>query len=213
MDFGGDSGDGMVAVDRLALAREVIVSAGNVLRAAGFGREEIGAFFAEAAAQLGAGEAPAPARPADPLAQVVLAFSECAALHRLQALAGEALLLPPLGEDMAALKRAFDLAMQMAPVLAEAQDALRGLAEEAGLPLVATLAEAQAAEGAVVCLEAFAGAYAGASEAIGTLVDALAAREDGEAFAFLLRHLGENGVVIAGPLQARLARGAALLER
>ncbi|MBU6267661.1 MAG: hypothetical protein KGN34_08980, partial [Sphingomonadales bacterium] len=127
-------------------------------------------------------------------------------------LAGEGLPLLPLGEDVAVLKAAFDVAMRIVPQLAEAQGALRGLAREAGLPLVATEAQAGDAGGAVVCLERFAGAYDGAVAVIDAVVEALVARGDGEAFAFLLRHLADNEVVIAGRLQGCLEKGAGLLE-
>ena len=196
------------AIDRLALAREVIVSAANVLRAAGFERGEIAGFFEDAAAQLGGGEVGAD----DPLTVVAQRFARCGPVGALQELAGEALPLLPLGEDLAALKATFDLAMRIVPQLAEAQAALRGLAREAGLPLAATEAQSGEVGAEVVCLERFAGAYSGAVAVIGAVVEALVARGDGEAFAFLLRHLADNEVVIAGPLQGHLEKGAGLLE-
>ncbi|MDE2403207.1 MAG: hypothetical protein KGM17_00640 [Sphingomonadales bacterium] len=192
-------------VDRAALAREVVVSAANVLRAAGFAREEIAAFFAQAAAQL-----EAHAVPDDPLTATARAFADLPPVRDLQPLVTEAHALLPLRDEVPALKQAFDLAMRAAPLLAEAQDGLRALAREAGLTLAATAAEPRG-DGPVVCLEEFAGAYAGVDDLVAQLAEALVARGDREAFAFLLGHFAEHGVVITGRLQAALARGADLL--
>jgi len=201
------------SIDRLALAREVISGAGNVLAAAGFDRAEIAAFFLQAAELLGAttGAPVAVPEPAGQLAEVVHQFAGCEPLRELLALAAEAHPLLPLGEDVPPLRAAFDIAMRMTPLLAEAQRHLRTLADAAGLPLVATATQADNLDEPVVCIEAFAGAYAAAVEVYGAVCEALVARQDGEAFGYLLGHLAECGVIIAGPLQARLARGADLL--
>lgn len=197
-------------IDRQALAQEVIVSAGNVLRAAGFGREEIGFFFRQAADMLGgASIAARPDRPTGTLARVVTQFAASTSVQELQCLGAEGQGLLPFGRESPQLKQGFDMAMQIVPLLAEAQAALRQLAEEAGLPLFATRGDAAAAEGEAVCLEAFELAYADAQAVLVAVIEALLECQDGEAFAFLLGHLAENGVVVGGDLQAAIAKGAA----
>jgi len=201
-----------VTIDRQALAQEVIVSAGNLLRAAGFDRDEIGDFFRQAADMLGDGTGAATVssqgRPARGLAGVAAQFADHSAVQELARLGAEAQGLLPLAEDSPQLKQAFDTAMQIVPLLAEAQNALRVLAGDADLPLVANLSEAADAGGEIVCLEQFETAYDEALAVLGAVIEALIERGDGEAFAFLLGHFAENGVVIGGPLEAVIARGA-----
>lgn len=204
--------DENATIDRQALAQEVIVSAGNVLRAAGFDRDEIGFFFRQAADMLGgAAVAAQPDRPTGALARVVTQFAASTAVQELQRLGAEGQGLLPFDEDGAQLKQGFDTAMQIVPLVAEAQNVLRQFAEEAGLPLFVTRADAAAAVGEAVCLEAFEPAYADAQAVLAAVIEALLDRQDGEAFAFLLGHLAENGVVITGSLQAVIARGASLV--
>lgn len=204
--------DENAAIDRQVLAQEVIVSAGNVLRAAGFDRDEIGFFFRQAADMLGgASVAPRPDLPTGALARVATQFAASTAVQELQRLGAEGRALLPLGAEGAQLKQGFDTAMQIVPLIAEAQNALRQLAEEAAVPLFATRADAAAATGEAVCLEAFEAAYADARAVLAAVIEALLERHDGEAFAFLLGHLAENGVVITGSLQAAIARGAGLV--
>ncbi|MCW1427524.1 hypothetical protein [Novosphingobium sp. JCM 18896] len=203
--------DENATIDRQALAQEVIVSAGNVLRAAGFGREEIGFFFRQAADMLDGAAPPAPKSPAASvggLAQVAAQFAGSSAVRELHRLGVEGQALLPLTGESPQLKQGFDTAMQIVPLLAEAQSALRGLAEEVGLPLCATRAEAEQAQADVVCLETFETAYDEALALLRAVIEALIERRDGEAFAFLLGHFAENGVIICGPLEAVVAQGA-----
>lgn len=204
--------DENATIDRQALAQEVIVSAGKVLRAAGFGREEIGFFFRQAADMLGGASVAVPRdQPTGALARVVTQFAASTAVQELQRLGGEGRGLLPFGAEAPQLKQGFDTAMQIVPLLAEAQAMLRQLATEADLPLFVTRAEAGAAQGEAVCLEAFELAYADAQAVLVAVIEALLERQDGEAFAFLLGHLAENGVAIGGPLQAAIAEGAKLV--
>ena len=211
--------DGSPAIDRQALAEQVIVSAGNILVAAGFAPREIGFFFRQAADQL---DPVSPASPAAPdvahgsLARVQSAFAQSGPVSELRRLAAQGQALPPLSGEGSALKDCFDLAMRMAPLLAEAQKGLRALAEEAGLPLFATRDEWMKAAGPstaavdlqpAVCLEDFEVAYRGAFDVIGAVAHELLRRQDGEAFAFLLGHLAENGVVISRDLHASIEKG------
>lgn len=211
-----DRNDEAPAIDRRGLAEQVIVSAGNILVAAGFAPQEIGFFFRQAADQL---DPVSPAAPTPPdlehesLAGVQSAFAQSRPVSELRRLAEQARALPPLSGEGSALKDGFDLAMRMAPLLAEAQNRLRGLAEEAGLPLFATRGEWTGnASPSAVCLEDFEAAYPGAFEAIGAVADELLRRRDTEAFAFLLGHLAENGVVISPGLHASIAKGMELLR-
>lgn len=210
-----------------AIAEQVIVSAGNILVAAGFEREEIGAFFRQAADQLApshphpeVARAQAPASsPRPDMAPVHAAFRQSKAVADLQPLILQAQALLPLDRDGAQLKEAFDLAMQMAGHLAEAQNGLRMLAKEAQLPVYASREEWMESTGITdlsqalpaICLEDFEPAYRGAFDAIGAVLEELLRREDAEAFTFLLGHLAENGVAIDGGLRASIEKAARLL--
>lgn len=211
-------------IDRQALAEQVIVSAGNILVAAGFAPREIGFFFRQAADQLD------PVSPIPPAASDLghggldhfqSAFAQSAPVSELRRLAAQGKALLPLSGEGPALKDCFDLTMRMAPLLAEAQNGLRALAEQAGVPLFANRGEwmrgaasSTAASDAqpALCLEDFETAYPGAFEVIGAVADELLRRQDGEAFAFLLGHLAENGVVISQGLHASIEKGMQLLR-
>jgi hypothetical protein len=210
------------AIDRQAIADQVIVSAGNILVAAGFGRAEIGLIFRQAAEHLAPlsprSEAPRDLEPMD-LSRIRAAFVRFKPVSQLQPLIARAQALFPLDREDADLKQCFDLVMQMAPLIAEAQKGLRGLAEEAGLPVFASR-DASADPGMTgaddalpaVCLDDFETAYRGAFEAIGAVADELLRREDSEAFTFLLGHLAQNDVVIDRALHAVIERAMHLLH-
>lgn len=199
-------------IDRQALAEQVIVSAGNMLATAGFGREEIADFFRQAANQI----APAPDfdRPAsvapsvDALSAFRAAFASHPAIRELQDIAAS--------QDLTSLKDAFDKAMRLAPQIAEAQHALRKMAKEAELPIFATAEEQadtdEAGEAAAIVLEEFEPHYSGAFDLIANVLGELADRNDREAFSFLLAHLADHGVVINRPLQAAIESGARALD-
>jgi hypothetical protein len=206
------------AIDRQAIADQVIVSAGNILVAAGFGREEIGFFFRQAADHLAPaspGSETAPGSEQSGLAGISAAFERSKPVSQLQQLIVQAQALLPLHRESPHLKQCFDLAMQMAPLVAEAQKGLRVVAEQAGLPMFATRGERLAnagdpdAAGAppAICLEDFEDVYRGAFETIGAVADELVAREDPEAFTFMLGHLAQNGVVIDRALHAAIEKG------
>jgi len=211
------------SIDRRAVAEQVIVSAGNILVAAGFAREEIGDFFRQAADQLQGGACAVEGnRPAegeqwdDGLAPIAAAFSENSAVQELHGLAVQAQTLLPLDRDSPGLRDAFDMAMRMVPLLAEAQHVLRTLASEASLPLFANREEWRKRVGAgelaeaapAVCLEDFETTYRGAFEMIGAIAEELLKRQDQEAFTFLLAHLADNGVVVSAELQASIEKVA-----
>jgi hypothetical protein len=203
-------------VDREALAEQVIISAGNVLAAAGFTRAEIGDFFRQAAEQLQASATEVMPRSDKRLAHVATEFSRHPAVHELHGLAAKANALLPLKPEGDDLREAFDLAMKAAPLLAEAQQALRALAVDASLPLVPNRAERerQATSGEepgdalILCLEDFEALYLDAVDLVGAVAHALAAGQDSEAFTFLLAHLADNAVILNPRLQAVFEEGA-----
>jgi hypothetical protein len=213
--------DKATTIDRQALAQQVIISCGNILAAAGFGRAEIADFFTQAADQLrgGAAEKKSPAVE-DRLARVATEFSQNTAVHELHSLGMKAQALMPLEPDAPDLRDAFDMAMQAVPLLAEAQQGLRTMASEAGLPLVARRTErdsmAASADprgaGQVVCLEDFEALYQGAFDILGAVAEALLQRHDRDAFTFLLAHLADNGVILTPRLQATIEKATYSLE-
>ena len=203
-----------------AVAEQVIVSAGNILAAAGFDRTEIAHFFRQAAAHLDPDRSPAPNRtasepapkegyPAD-MAPVYAAFRNSRPITDLNPLIVQARGLPPLDREGPQLKAAFDLAMQMTPLLAEAQGGLRALAERASMPFFVDREQWRQSGhpevGPAICLEDFETVYRGAFEAIGEVFEELLRRDDAEATAFLLGHLADNGVAIDSGLRAKVLK-------
>ena len=207
------------SVNRHAVAEQVIVSAGDILVAAGFGREEIGSFFRQAADQLAPVAGLSEVMPTTPaptgLASLLAAFEHSKPVSQLRQLIVQAQAVLPLRQEGAELKLCFDLAMQMTPLLAEAQNSLRTLAEESGLRVFVTREEWRTAAdtshrpeaGPAVCLEEFETPYRGAFTTIAVVLDELMRRDDHEAFSFLLGHLAENSVVIDHSLHAAIERG------
>lgn len=203
-------------IDRQALAEQVIISAGNVLAAAGFGRTEIADFFMQAAEKLGAareGSGLSVGR----LAEVATKFSQIPAVQDLHNLGVEAQALIPLEAGPADLRDLFDMAMQAVPMLAESQQGLRTLASEAMLTLVAhrTGRDSKSADPEtehIICLEDFEALYQGAFDLLGAVAEALVKRQDRDAFTFLLGHLADNGVILNPALQATLEKGLNSLE-
>ena len=207
--------------DKLAIADQVIVSAGNILRAAGFSREEIGSFFRQAADQLAPIDkqidAPGnvPAAPSESsMARLKSDFVASDPVRELMRMGAGASALHPISEPDA-LKHHFDLAMQMIPQIAAAQEWLRTAAGKAGLPLAANRNEWLAstgggetqADGKVVFLDEFEDAYAQSLATVGSVVDVLIDQDDERAFAFLLECLLENSVVITAGMKETMARG------
>lgn len=195
--------------DRLAIAEQVIVSAGNILVAAGFTRAEIRSFFQQAADQL---EQPAPSAAGDDPLRA--AFAASSAVRKLAELEPRVHALPAAGVPGVPLRDHFDIAMQMIPLVAEAQDWLRRAASEAGLPIHAdrqvASATGQAAAGALY-YEDFTDQLGFAFDHLRTLCQQLAAQDDGEALAFLLAFLTDNGVIITRDLADAIRRGTGLM--
>lgn len=198
-------------VDRMALAAQVIRSAGDILRAAGFDRAEIGSFFRQAAEGLergsGAANGAAPEPEQDGLRGDILAeLAGSAAIRKLDALV-------PSAAAAVALRDRFDLAMQIIVLVAEAQEELRRLARAAGLRLASGPedpgAVAEQGEG-VLHLTACEGLWRDALDHVGDVLASLAEQRDEEAFAYVLRFMTDNGVVIGPDLQQAIMRG---LER
>jgi len=221
------TGNGETGPDRLAIAEQVIVSAGNILVAAGFGREEIESFFRQAADQLAADSDGAVSQGAsdgveDPeLGKLRSDFHASAPVRELSKLQARAAGLNPSGDDTAALKDHFDLAMQAVPHIADAQEWLRRAAEEAGLRIFADRREFQidtAKRGAPdssesIFFEDFETAYAPSFGLICSVTSSLAELGDEQAFAFLLESLLENGVIITYEVKQTMERNADALAR
>lgn len=199
--------------DRLAIAQQVIKSAGDVLRAAGFGREEIGSFFRQAADHLSGAQPPAeaPTAGAGVTERLVAEFAESPAGREFAQLNAQVLRLGLPVSD-APLSEHFDLAMKMIPLIAEAQNRLRAVAGNAGLQVFADRRVAGAAETGALYFDDFKPLWAGGFDLIGALIAALSERGDEEAFAFLLESLLENSVVISFELKEAIERAAEALS-
>lgn len=180
--------------DPLAIAGQVIVSAGNILVAAGFTREEIRAFFLQAADQLADANEPQVAE-SGAAAGLKAEFARTDAVRQLAAGCAQA------HDPNASLRDRFDLAMRMIPLVAEAQHWLRREAAQAGLPVIADRRQDDgAAAGRALVFEDYEECYAPALDHLGALLEDLARAGDGEAVAFLLQTMTDEGITITHAL-------------
>ena len=200
--------------DRLAIAQQVIKSAGDVLRAAGFSREEIGSFFLQAGESLSGGEAGA-ARPASSWGPADSLLAELAASPPGRELAQLSAQVSGLGEPdrNTPLAGHFDLAMKMIPRIAEAQNCLRSVASSGGLQVFSDRRGAALDERAALYFDDFKALWSDGFDLIANLLAALSDRGDEEAFAFLLESLLENGVVISFELKEAIERATQVMSR
>lgn len=208
----GDDGN------KAAIARQVIVSAGDILVAAGFGRDEIAAFFRQAADHLGgalqAGPADASPRGGE---DILSRYRAIAPVRALAGLTAEAAALASAAHGGEALKDAYDLAMKIIPHIAEAQGWLRAAAREAGLRIAADsrqrpdgLAEGRA-DGEDLLMGEFEFAYRDGFDLIASVVTVLAGQDDEEAFRLILMSLVENGITVSGELKSAIETAAGKL--
>jgi hypothetical protein len=203
--------------DRLAIAQQVIKSAGNVLRAAGFTRDEIGSFFRQAADHLAGGktEPRVDDRPegAGMVERLVAEFAGSPPGREIAQLNTQALDLG-LPDPEAPLAGHFDLAMKMIPLIAEAQNALRGVASNAGLQVHADRRAGMQPGAGALYFDDFQSLWSDGFELIAALLAALSDRGDEEAFTFLLESLLENSIVVSFELKEAIERASgALRER
>jgi hypothetical protein len=214
--------------DRLALAQEVIVSAGNILVAAGFQRDEIAGFFRQAADQLGSTAGPEnsanppcgdhpvqPAReirPAGSVAEMLTRFAEIAPVRALADIAVGPQLVAGLRDGPEPARPHIDLALKMLPQVAEAQGWLRDTAREAGFEVVTSrqqwLAEAApealARVGHMVFLDDFEAACKPCFDFLAALVAAVVRENDEQALNVLLHGLVSCGIIITYGLKIEL---------
>lgn len=180
--------------DPLAIAGQVIVSAGNILVAAGFTREEIRSFFLQAADQLADADE-AQVADSGTARGLKAEFARTDAVRQLAAGCGRA------QDANASLRDRFDLAMRIIPLVAEAQHWLRRAATQAGLSVIADRRQhhPETAEAALV-FEDYEDCYAPALDHLGALLEDLARADDDEAVAFLLQTMTDQGVTITHAL-------------
>ena len=203
------------AGDKLGIAEQVIVSAGNILVAAGFGRDDIARFFRQAADQIDGGQQGGPAaatEPQGPAPAILSAYRTIAPVRTMARLMAEAGALPHPQAGPAALRDCFDLAMRLIPQIAEAQGWLRDTAREAGLVL-ATDDHPQpgAAPGATLQLEEFHFACEPGFALIAAVAETLAGQRDEEALRLILMSLVDNNIAVSRELKTVMERAIARL--
>lgn len=175
--------------ENIAVAEQVVLSAGNILRAAGFSREEIGSIFRQAADQLDGAptRSPTPAPLTDP----------AAALH------AEFARIPPVAEVLrltrsiapaAALDLRFELAMEILPHIGAAQDWLRSMAESASVPLAAEAGKPSG--GPVLMLREFEAIYSPAYDLVHELLAEALAQGREDYFHAVLKTLADNEIIL-----------------
>ena len=191
-------------VDRMALAGQVIRSAGDVLLAAGFNREEIGSFFRQAAERLQSGADQTAGSATGSVAEgprsIRAELAEGAAVRKL------ADLVPPMRESLP-LRDRFDLAMQTIVVIAEAQEDLRRLARKADLRVMPGNPDGPLdgqGAGALIFAD-YEDLWRDALVFVIEVLGLLAEEQDEEAFAFMLAFMTDNGLVIGEDMHRDIA--------
>jgi hypothetical protein len=186
----------------MAIAEQVIVSAGNVLRAAGFDRKEIASFFHQAAAQLSGGAPPASEPETGRVTRLHAEFTAIPPVRELLRLQREHLtdVLP------ASVEAQFALAMEIIPHLGAAQEWLRGMADEAGLALQTSRAEGQEDARGTLFLEDFEAVYGPSFTLIASLLETLVAQGHEAAVRPLLLSLVNNNVTVTSGLKRSMEK-------
>lgn len=191
----------------MAIAEQVIVSAGNVLRAAGFDRKEIASFFHQAAAQLSGGAPPASEPETGRVTRLHAEFTAIPPVRELLRLQREHLTdALPASEE--ALEAQFALAMEIIPHLGAAQEWLRGMADEAGLALQTSRAEGQEDARGTLFLEDFEAVYGPSFTLIASLLETLVAQGHEAAVRPLLLSLVNNNVTVTSGLKRSMEKWA-----
>lgn len=201
--------------DKAAIARQVIVSAGDILVAAGFGRDEIAAFFRQAADHLQGGQ---PASPPDSSPRhgedILSQYRTIAPVRALAGLTAEAAGLASPDDSLAALRDSYDLAMKIIPHIAEAQGWLRTAAREAGLRIATDSRQRQdgRSDGEDLFMDQFEFAYRAGFDLIASVTTVLAEQDDEEAFRLILMSLVENAITVSEELKAAIETAAGRLS-
>lgn len=211
-----------IGADKLAIAEQVIVSAGNILTAAGFDRAQIEAFFRQAADHLASGYAKfefeqsgSGAAEENGASDLRSDFRDIAPVRALATLARQAGALGRPDECTETAKDRFDLAMKMVPHIADAQNWLRRSAEAAGLSLAANRHEAieTAPRNESKCgsdkifLDDFEAEYKQSFDFIRVVADALVDQRDEDAFLRLLVALVDGGISVTSDLKGSIEEG------
>lgn len=134
-----------VASNKIAIAEEVISSAGNILVAAGFEPNEIAALFRDASEQLTSGAAisvadgyqlPDQDRDSIDLDDIRSAFENTDAAKKMEKLKRRADALDRPHDSPDALKKCYEIALKMLPLIGEMQKWLIATASEAKIEVV-----------------------------------------------------------------------------
>jgi hypothetical protein len=204
--------------DKQAVAREVIVSAGNILTAAGFRRDEIAGFFQQAADHLAitaSRKEPSPpvsVPPARSIAEMRARFVELAPVRALVEIVVGPQVIAGLRSGLVPARPHIELVLSMLPQVAEAQNWLHDTAHEAGLQVVANrqqwLADAPPEDlaqiGQKLFLDDFEALYNPFFDLITAVIAAVVCENDEEALNVLLQALVSCGVIVTHDLKLQL---------
>lgn len=135
-----------IGLNKMAVAEEVITSAGNILVAAGFEPDEIAALFNQAAEQLASGDALTriddlsnseySASDALDIDDIMTEFGEIPSVQALAKLKKRADALDRPHDNVDALEKCYSLTEKMIPLIGEAQNWLRSTAKNNNIDII-----------------------------------------------------------------------------
>lgn len=135
-----------IGLNKMAVAEEVITSAGNILVAAGFEPDEIAALFNQAAEQLASGDALTriddlssiedSASDAPDIDDIMTEFGEIPSVQALAKLKKRADALDRPHDNADALEKCYSLTEKMIPLIEEAQNWLRNTAKNNNIDII-----------------------------------------------------------------------------
>lgn len=217
-----------IGLNRIAVAEEVISSAGNILVAAGFKPAEIAALFQEAAEQLVSGEA---ADRTDDVSRAEIGvggvdlddiraeFEEIAPVLALAKLKRRADALDRPHDNREALAKCYTLAEKMLPLIGEAQNWLRASAAENDISVVddqnkwasSASDEELDHEHEIMFICEFEWSYPLCLDFIGSVLSELVEKGEEEKFNYLVSELLDGNVTLPSEILEAIEEGKVIL--
>lgn len=218
-----------VASNKIAIAEEVISSAGNILVAAGFEPNEIAALFRDASEQLTSGAAisvadgyqlPDQDHDSIDLDDIRSAFENTDASKKMEKLKRRADALDRPHDSPDALKKCYEIALKMLPLIGEMQKWLIATASEAKIEVVENQSDWMEAasdedldrEHKIIFLDAFEWTYPLNFQLVDDVASELAYKGEVEAFNGLSDLISSYGIILPNDIIETLDKGHRTLE-
>jgi hypothetical protein len=218
-----------IGLNKMAVAEEVISSAGNILVAAGFEPDEIAALFNQAADQLASGDAITQANELSnidnptsddiDIDHITSGFEEIASVKSLAKLKRRADALDRPHDNVEALEKCYSLAEKMIPLIGEAQDWLRHIAKDNGIEVIddhnewtsSVSDEELDREHEIIFICEFDWSYPLSLDFVDSVISELVEKGDEKRFSHVVGEIEKHGISIPSSSMETIEQGKAIL--